>query len=306
VQKHPRRAEYVPEVQDASSPLLLIDSVDRCTEFIDSLEQGGVAERHALLLWLSVATRQLATSKCGCRVVQKAFEIGGAGNLDMMLAQLKDHVVELYESPWGNHVLSRAIELMPAAKTRFIISAFLGRGVIVSKHRYGCRIVCRLIEHCQEEEIRSLLNEILEEVESLAKHSYGNFVVQSILEHSSPVHRDFVLHRILPDIGTLAMHRTGSLVVQRVLDYCDCDGQRMAIQAVAASIEPASLIDIACSHYGSYVVEQIAGVRHLEHLVHDVASRLSMYLERLQGSEHAERVVAAFNILPPEAQQCTS
>jgi hypothetical protein len=277
------------------SPMVLLNNVEQSNDVIDQLESADQAEKHKILMWLLKAIRQLALSKSGCRIVQKAFEVAGGSDRDMIIAELKDHIVELYESPHGNHVLSRAIEVLPAAKTAFIISALRGRCTAVSTHRFGCRVVCRLIEHCVEEQIGDLLDEVVLEADTLARHAYGNFIVQSTLEHMTVARRSAVLSRILPGFASMATHRTGSLVAQRALDYCDAQGQALAIQAL---YQQGSVVEIACSHYGSYVIEQVASLSSKHSSVHDMAYIIASNLEELHASEHAQRVLIAFGLAP--------
>jgi len=290
-----------PEGVDSLS---LVNSPAQCTEVTEKLESGSNFERHNLLLQLHKATRQLALSKTGCRIVQKAIEVASAEDRELIIAELKDHVTELYESPHGNHVLSRAIEVLPAAKNSYIISALLGQCITVAKHRYGCRVLCRLIEHCTEEHIGLLLDEVTTEAGMLALHAYGNFVIQTMLEHTSPARRSAVLSRVLPSFAALSMHRTGSLVAQRVLDYCDAVGQNSAVHVLLAGKDDVSLVDVACSRYGSFVLEQLAGMFHTLDSVQAAAQVLASDLPNLHSSEHARRVIVAFRLAPVETLDC--
>jgi len=275
--------------------MLLLSEPERSTDVIDQLHAGSQEENHKILMWLLEALKPLALSKSTCRVVQKAFEVANSTDRDMLIAELKDHVEELYLSPHGNHVLSRAIEVLPATKADFVISALRGRCPVVAKHRYGCRVFCRLLEHCGEEHIGGLLDELMPELAMLSRHAFGNFVVQAILEHL-PARHAAVLSQILPVFPDLVSNRAGSLVAQRVLAFCDTDGQRRAIQALLQS--PSPLINIACTNYGSYVIEQVAGMAAHRVAVEGMACILANNLERLHASEHGLRVVAAFR-LPP-------
>jgi len=291
------KAPYTQKAEHSSGDLLaLSETAELCSEFIEVLETASSSERHEMLSWLQEYSRQLALSKAGCRVVQKAFEMGGPSEQTMLITELAPHIVELYESPWGNHVLSRAIEVLPAAKNDVVIAALQGRALVVSKHRYGCRIICRLLEHCTDQQISSLLDEVVLEADILARHAYGNFVVQSMLEHASPARRAAVFWKVLSDLPALATHRTGSLVAQRVLDYCDAECKNHAIQALLQADENNGPVDIACSHYGSYVIEQVASLRHKHDGVLQIARVLACGLETLRTSMHADRVITAFEL----------
>merc|ERR1711865_305492 len=175
--------------QSIGSPMALLSKPEMCIDVINELDRAAHAEKHIVLLWLMKAIRQLALSKAGCRIVQKAFEVAAGSDQDVLIAGLQDHIVELYESPHGNYVLARAIEVLPAAKVGFVISALRGRSAAVAKHKFGCRIVLRLIEHCVEEQISDLLDEVMAEAPVLAHHTYGNLILQSVLEHMPPARR---------------------------------------------------------------------------------------------------------------------
>jgi hypothetical protein len=287
----------------AGNPLELAENQDLCSDVIRRLEEGDEVARLSVVLWFHKVTVQLALSKSGCRVVQKALEVTGGSDRELIIAQLKDNIKELYASPHGNYVLSRAIEVLPASRTTFISSALVGQAVTVSKHKFGCRVLCRLIEHCTEAEIRSLLDEIVAEADMLAHHVYGNFVVQTTLEHGTDARRKAILSQVLPGFSALASHRTGSLVAQRVLDYCDVESQNLALSALLYAEGENSVVEVARSHYGSYVLEQLAGMQQRQPVVSDIAQVLANNLDYLATSQHAERVVIAFGLAPEPLKQ---
>jgi len=279
----------------------LLDSPECCKEVLARLTHADQVEQHEMLMWLQKALRYLALTKGGCRIVQKFFEVSGNNSdRDMIIAELQDHIVELYESPHGNFVLSRAVEVLPAAKNGFIISALLGRGVSVSKHRFGCRVLCRLLEHCTEEQIGPLLDEILPEAAMLARDDYGNYIVQAALEHTSPWRQLALQSQLLPGFASLAMHKDGSRVAERLLDYCTFEDQSKAMRTLLQAEGESSLVEIARSRYGSYVIAQLAGLRQIHVEVLKITSVLASNLECLQSSQYAERVIIAFGLVPEQ------
>lgn len=276
-----------------------------CNAVIHHLENADCVDKHKLLLQIHAVARRLALSKNGCRIVQKAFEVASNPDRDVMIEELKDHVTELYQSPHGNYVLSKAIEVLPAAKTSFIISAVRGRGITISKHRFGCRVICRLLEHCSEEQIGELLDEILAEAAILARHGFGNFVIQTALEHLSPARRTVIVSKLLPGFASMCLDRSGSLVAQRLLDSCGADGQHEAILALLrGEAHHTSLVDVACSHYGSYVLVHVAALHAQQRLVQDIRYALLCNLQQLNSSEHAQRVIDAFWLKPGQTAAC--
>jgi len=64
----------------------------------------------------------------------------------------------------------------------------------------------------------------------------------------------------------------------------------LAIEALVRGDVETSILDIACSRYGSFVIEQLAMHRGAV----EVAAILACNLDRLRTSEYAKKVMAAF------------
>mmetsp|Transcript_97004 Transcript_97004/g.182413 ORF Transcript_97004/g.182413 Transcript_97004/m.182413 type:complete len:428 (+) Transcript_97004:48-1331(+) len=276
------------------------NSKEWCDEAINRLQSTCRSEKHEQLVTVTGSMRELSLSRHGTWVAQAALEVATGVDRDALIAAIQDHVTELYESPYGNYVLSKAVEVFPRNKLAFIVSALLGRGIKVAKHRFGCRVVCRLLEHCSVDELGGLFDEFVSDAPALARHQYGNFIIQSLLEHAYSVCGTTLLHELLPFVPQLAQHRYGSLVVQRLLDWCDAEGQKMVITELMRPSEhnQCTLVEVACTHYGSFVVEQLANVKVMFHEVRDL---LQTNVALLVTSEHAQRVIDAFRLSLPES-----
>merc|ERR1719171_241069 len=143
---------------------------------------------------------------------------------------------------------------------------------MVAQHKFGCRILERLLEHCPMESMANVVAEVISEAKKLSGHAFGNFVLQHILEHGTPQQRGSIIHSLHSVIPTLAQHKVGSHVVQRALDSSDESMQRVILTALAADEE--QVLAVACSRYGSFVMEQIID------LPGDLGSHLRGVLER--------------------------
>mmetsp|Transcript_164535 Transcript_164535/g.315985 ORF Transcript_164535/g.315985 Transcript_164535/m.315985 type:complete len:430 (+) Transcript_164535:87-1376(+) len=276
-------------------------SEERCRVATENLESSCRPEQRVQLEAIIEVVRELALSRHGTWVAQTALDVARGADRDALIAAIRDHVVELYACPYGNHVLSKAIEVLPRHKITFIVSALAGQGVAVAKHRFGCRVVCRLFEHCSEEELRGLFDEFVCEAAALARHQFGNFIIQSLLEHAYPVCGRALLDKLLPHAPQLAQHRFGSLVMQRLLDFSDVEGQKQLISKLMwhpSEGHACTLVEVACTHYGSFVVEQLASMKATSHEVY-VLLQTNVLL--LLASEHGQRVIEAFKLSIPES-----
>jgi len=283
--------------EDLGDPLELAESSERSSEVVSRLEMGDRAEQRNVLNWLLPAARQLALSRHGCRAVQKALEVAGGPGRDKLVTALEPHAVELYESLHGNHVLTKIVEMMPSASLRPLIGRLVEKGpTVVARHRFGCRVLERLIEHCSETEIGGLVDEIIADSEAVSRHPYGNFVIQHLLEHGMPHRRAEILRKLNGFVPQLAMHRTASHVVQRALDFGSEDQQRAIVGALLKAEGTASLVEVACTRYGSFVVEQLAGLLRGATWGEEVLRRLNQGLPELGKTPFGLRVVDKFGL----------
>lgn len=266
------------------SPEEIGENQERSEKLMAMLENPDQLKKKQLVAWLSKSAMPLALSKHGTRVIQKALEVASSADRDALVAALGPFVEQLYDSPHGNYVLTKIVEVMPSAAIGFLIAQLMGKGPAVARHRFGCRVLERLIEHCDQSQIGELIDEIVLESGSLCHHNYGNFVVQHLIEHS-PTHRSAILANMLEKLPELASHRTASHAVQKILDCSGKDGQFAIVAKLLEAESPHTLAEISCNRYGSFVVEQIAGMMKDESEEH---SR-----EALQGIEVKKLITAS-------------
>lgn len=277
------------------NPLELRESMQKTGEVIQMLDNEDWAERRQLVAWLAIYARQLALSTQGCRVLQKAIEMANSSDRTVLTRQLEPHVLELAGSPHGNYVLAKMVERMPPSSISFVIEQLQGKASIAARNRYGCRILERLIEHCSEQRLAVLVKELIADADSLSRHPFGNFVVQHLLEHGTMTLRSCIVQHLLPSISTLAMHRSASHVVQKALDFSNNAMQTEMMEAFLEAECPKSLVNVACSRYGSYVVSHFARIPCTSA---QMRAHFSGEMDLLQKSEYGKRTIECFRLVP--------
>lgn len=277
------------------------EDIERCEQIIAQLETQGSAARSAFKLLLPNA-KALAISKQGTRVVQKAIEVGDAEEKIKLLEQLQGNMIGLYKSPHGNHVVAKIIEVMNPKYLTCILDELEGSWLAVARHQYGCRLLERLLEHCPPDKVAAVVEELLRdahESEALCRHPMGNFVVQHIFEHGQQAWKDRITEHMVKGptgIPGLAKHRTASHVVQMALKF---GGKKVQLTLVSSLVNSKknelSLVDLGCSRYGSFVVEELASIEacsaHVRQLLCDG-------LTRLAEDQYGKRAVSKFGISP--------
>lgn len=274
---------------DARSIAELKDNPERCARANCLLDDGGQAVREAMVHLLVPHLLDLSLSECGCRVAQRLIEVLGPTEREDAMKQFHGKVKDLYASRYGNYVLAKVVEVLPCQKVVFIIQELLGSVATAARHRYGCRVLERLIEHCPQ--IEGLVDEIVAEAEALSKHQFGNFVVKRLLEHGREPWRDRVVEPLLGSLAALAKHRSASHVVQQAWLVSDGRRQMQMVDALLSAESP-TLVELACTRYGSYVVEELIS------LPNDIVRlRLMSGLDTLKSSEFGRRVAERFGFI---------
>merc|ERR1739844_867525 len=152
-------------------------------------------------------------------------------------------------------------------------------------------------EHANEEQLCRLIDECTVHAEELSRHQFGNFVIQSLLEHGASHRRDAIVRHLLLFLPQLTMHRTASHVVQRALKHCSSDCQCAITNALLCAQPPHSLVEVAASRYGSYLVEDLQNVFGMEGLGAEVRRVLAHAPVELSSSQSFARVANKFGLL---------
>jgi len=263
-----------------------------CSEgMIERLEVADKTDKAQLVEWILKAPMVLALSKHGCRVVQKALEVCNSSDRDALVGKLEPFLEQLYVCQNGNYVLTKIVEVMPSAAIGGVIAKLSCQVGQVARHKFGCRVLERLIEHCDESQMGDLIDEIVADAGALCRHPYGNFVVQHLIEHS-PSHRAPILDSILEDLPILACHRTGSWILQKIMDYAEENGKRAIVAKILEAESPYTIVEVACTRPGSYVMEQLAGMSEAGE---EVTKRILAGSEKLKDDEFGKRILECFN-----------
>jgi len=238
-----------------------------CLEVIALLDPKNGSFNEQVLKWVFPSATRLALAEGSCRLIQKLLSVLSAASRDRLAGALVQHWVELYESRNGNHVLQKVIEVTPSTDSEILpllIEKILAKKgptketegpIAVARHQYGCRVLERLIEHCTEGSLEALVERYVASVDELCRHQYGNFVIQHLLEHGSDELRSQINKQLLKNIEVLSTHRTASHVVQMALQHSPVHEQISLATGIFGT--ELTLLDMAASRYGSYVVQEL-------------------------------------------------
>jgi pumilio RNA-binding family len=144
-----------------------------------------------------------------------------------------------------------------------------------------------------------LITELIADADVLSRHQFGNFVVQHLLEHGATALRSSIAQQLPPCISELAMHRYASHVVQKALEFNDAAMQTEIAACFLQAGHPNSLVQVACSRYGSYVVQNLSRIQCIRS---QVCTRISCDVSILQESQYGRRIIECFHLMPHDQQ----
>lgn len=254
-----RRQRVGPAFAPFGNPAAASAAAERATQLTAQLEEGGEAMARAITA-LRGNIRRLSFESAGCRVVQLAMKVADCHEGASLAAELKGHVRDAIASPHANYVIQKVVEALPAALCSFVAEELMGQGAAVARHCYGCRILCRLLEQsASEASTAKLMDEVLLDAPELVRHSFGHHVIQSVLENGLPEQRRKVASALGNNIMANARNRNASYVLEKALTYCCPEDQRVLASGLLAN--PDSIVSLAQSQFGGYVVRSLAALR---------------------------------------------
>jgi len=222
---------------------------------ISRLSSGIPAEQQDVFAWLTSSPDSIwlmASSRHGCRIIQKALDVFGPSEKVILVDGLRGHVQDALESPHANHVLQKIVEMMPPDCIRFVIEEMKGFGAFFARRRFGCRVVERLLEHCPCSDLSVLTEEILQDAEKLCRHPYGNFVMQHLLQHGTDEQRHALAKTLRENIIRLTRHRNASHVVEAAFVHCTPEDKQQLMHAMEDDLS-----DLSRTRCGSFVVREV-------------------------------------------------
>jgi hypothetical protein len=247
---------YLAKAETTAGYLSISDSdVD---QMLLEMECSSSDRRKTAVEWVVDNTGDLAFTRRGCRIVQRAMELATSADKQQIVKKLGGQVLEALQSPHANYVLQKCFEIASPDNIQFVLRELKGQGFFVARHRFGCRVLQRALEHCSSEETEELIAEILTEAQQLVRHTYGNFVIQHILQYgtSSQVHQ--IAEVLLADAIRFAKHRIASHVMSCALSCCSHDDVQELTEALSGA--EGQLADLMRRHYGSFVVREVVRV----------------------------------------------
>jgi hypothetical protein len=233
----------------------------------NQIASGGASD----LDWLTKFVWELALTRSGTYILQRAVEVCNPDTKKVVLSALCGNVWAACTSPHANYTLQVCMTKLPADMWRdFILRELEGHFGEAAKHVFGCRVLQRLIEHIGPKDLAPLVKEVITNhavLRDVVHHKFGNYVVQHVLEYDTEA--GMQQHRVVEEmcrvdeerslsIYELAKHRVASNVVDQALTYCRPECWALLVEALLA--DETEMQNLRSCQYGSFVFKHLQKV----------------------------------------------
>jgi hypothetical protein len=133
---------------------------------------------------------QLAVDNCGCRVVQKLFDIFDVDVLAPLVREVLKAAAELATNQYGNYVVQHILEAKRPDHVSTLVNAFRSHFYEFSIHKFASNVIEKCIRGASAAEQIVIFAEVIGEegnyqddrIARMVGDQFGNYVVQRIIE----------------------------------------------------------------------------------------------------------------------------
>jgi len=265
----------------------------------------------------------------GCWVVQKLFQICCKEDVTRMLDQFKGRIWEALEDLHANHVLSAMCDWSEGRRLIIFECDTTARPqpanphdpkkeqLYLATHRFGCRILPRILEHDGKTDyVMAFIEKVLDQSQESRTHNqnvpehtnfdlcsskYGHHVARSILEKGAPRHQNKIACMLKDKLMDMAKNRHATYVIEDVLEYCEFKDKE---EIIGELIKKENIMQLARNQFGSFVVSNLAQVKHDEDLEMMNQAEREVEMQNAQLMKGAMQVVK--RVLQENKEQLTT
>ena len=136
---------------------------------------------------------RLAMDPCGCRVVQRLFEVCRYADLAPVVGEVLEAAVELAVNQYGNYVIQNILEEGPDEDVAALLRRFEGQFYRFATHKFASNVLERCIRRATAAQREHIFEEVIgkagriedRRIVLLAGDQFGNYVLQRVFEIGS-------------------------------------------------------------------------------------------------------------------------
>lgn len=178
---------------------------------------------------ISSSTTKLVVDNCGCRVVQRMFDIYPISKLTPLVVQVLSIAESLAKDQYGNYVIQNILQKGSSQDVQDLLTSFKGHFYEFSVHKFASNVIEKCIRNATPEQRNEIFEEIIgregyyeeERIKDLVGDQFGNYVIQRILEYGTAEQQEKIFDVVNQHFDELCLKNYSKHVIQRLknLDF---------------------------------------------------------------------------------------
>ena len=140
---------------------------------------------------------KLVIDSCGCRVVQKLFDIYDISLLRPLVDEVLTCAADLATNQYGNYVVQNILDSGPESDIEKLLEDFKGGFYAFSIHKFASNVMERCIRRANSRQRQEIFTEIIgteghyleKRILEMVTDQFGNYVIQRIIEFGTESQR---------------------------------------------------------------------------------------------------------------------
>ena len=191
--------------------------VQRFIEMLPNRLQEIVAE-------LQPHVASLVIDNCGCRVMQRMFEIYEIEKLRPLVEEVLSCAADLATNQYGNYVVQNILEDGPDDDVATLIDAFRGGFYMFSIHKFASNVIEKCIRRADDQQKDEIFAEIIGQpgewenrrILEMVGNQFGNYVIQRIIEFGTEDQQNAIYDVVFENFDDLLKRNYAKHVISRL------------------------------------------------------------------------------------------
>lgn len=237
----------------------VVEHPNGCRVLQKFIESTSVENIDTIYMALEPNLIPLCKSLNGNHIVQRFIE-SLPNHVDRIITLLKPHVVDLVVDNCGCRVVQKLFDLMPIDRLQPLVDEVLKDAANLAVNQYGNYVVQNILEAGKEYHIGELIKAFSGHFSKFSIHKFASNVIEKCIRGATPAQRQIIFDEVIGKEGhyeyvrikKMAGDQFGNYVIQRIIEFGSESQQNAIYDAVYEYYD--SLINI---NYAKHVISRL-------------------------------------------------
>lgn len=277
--------------QVVSDIMRIVTDIHGSRVVIKLIELGSSMQRQVIVNLLKTkgpGYKGLSQHKFAHKVVVKTIEVCPLPLQLVVLAELKGHSLFLSKNIHGRHVIEACLSVMGCNYVLFIIEEVKGHVVEMLRDMDGILVIKKILLQLPQELSGPIFTEILANAPTIITDSCGVKIIHTLLDNGHLSDTYHVIQALRGVFIFLAQKSHCFPILSKCINLAKPDQVEWMLDEICLP-DDAGLIVMLKDPNASLILLELLKVCNNKHRVF-LLDKINLYLPRMQGVEHAERL----------------